>query len=77
MTDVTATDAAVPLAERRAEVLDPSVPLEARRRVIAELETGDPLLRELAYTALPEALVDALIAHPSARVRGTRPSGST
>ncbi|MFD8319633.1 hypothetical protein [Kitasatospora purpeofusca] len=69
-TDVTAADAAVPLAERRAVVLDPAAPLEVRRRVIAELETGDPLLRELAYTALPEALVDALIAHPSARVRG-------
>ncbi|MFE6751137.1 hypothetical protein ACFVGM_35190 [Kitasatospora purpeofusca] len=55
---------------RRKEVLDPSAPLEVRRRVIAQLEKGDPLLRELACTALPEALVDALIAHPSARVRG-------
>ncbi|MFC5663103.1 PE-PGRS family protein [Kitasatospora misakiensis] len=54
---------------RTGVLLNDAAPLELRTRVIEECGHGDPLLNGLTYMALPEAVVDAWIAHPVARVR--------
>ncbi|WP_149030471.1 PE-PGRS family protein [Kitasatospora sp. MBT66] len=54
---------------RNGALLNPAAPPELRVRVMTELEEEDPLLNHLTCEPLPEALVDAWIAHPSARVR--------
>ncbi|SDT80369.1 hypothetical protein SAMN05216371_6313 [Streptomyces sp. TLI_053] len=56
-------------AWRKGALLNPAMPPELGVRLIEECGPTDPLLRELTYLVLPEAVVDAWIAHPVAAVR--------
>ncbi|MFJ8432170.1 hypothetical protein ACIQ9P_12840 [Kitasatospora sp. NPDC094019] len=67
--ELTGTTAELRDAWRKGVLRNPAAPPELFKRLIEECEPADPLLRDLTYVMLPEAVVDAWIAHPVAAVR--------